>query len=373
MIDGNGQVPNGTNETHSIHQMLHWIGFTQPQRVQLFNDSIGSYRDISSFSEKDISDMETEYSRRTAADGRMNIGIRRTTKLQALINFIQDFRRTSRDPTIDGMERADFEIALETAMNRAMIRKSLIDQSDIKSKEATPGPLVSESKWIEWESKFVNYLSVQIGTAGVPLAYVVRENDDPDEETVFANFVEETISRAPLTGEYYDADAQTVYQALISFTTGQPLHNWIKNTSRYRDGRRSMQALWDHFAGEGNTSRRIAEADRIKESLHYKNERSMAFETFLTKCQSMFNIYEQEDEPMEEDAKIRFIFRKVQHPVLDKTIEALKATIATSPAGTITYTTAANHLSTAVSEIPEFLAKSRTVSALNSEEAVPKT
>ena len=99
----------------------------------------------------------------------------------------------------------------------------------------------------------------------------------------------------------------------------------------------------------------------------------MAFETFLTKCQSMFNIYEQEDELMEEDAKIRFLFRKVQHPVLDKTIKALKATIATSPAGTITYTTAANHLSTAVSELPEFLAKSRTVSAFNSEEAVPKT
>ena len=108
MIDGNGKVPNGTNETHSIHQILHWIGFTQPQRVQLFNDSLGSYRDMSSFTEKDISDMAAEYSRRTANDGRINFGIRRTKKLQTLIHFIQDFRRTSRDPTIDGMERVDF-------------------------------------------------------------------------------------------------------------------------------------------------------------------------------------------------------------------------------------------------------------------------
>ena len=58
---------------------------------------------------------------------------------------------------------------------------------------------------------------------------------------------------------------------------------------------------------------------------------------------------------MSDEAKVRFLFRKVQHDGLRSSIDALKAL---ETAGTvITYTMAANHLSTAVSELPEYLAK----------------
>ena len=51
----------------------------------------------------------------------------------------------------------------------------------------------------------------------------------------------------------------------------------------------------------------------------------MQFETFLTQMQKMFNIFEKEGEPMEEEAKIRFLFKKVQNNDLQKSDEALKA------------------------------------------------
>ena len=85
-----------------------------------------------------------------------------------------------------------------------------------------------------------------------------------------------------------------------------------------------MKALRNHFAGEGNASRNKAEADRLMESLHYKSERAMNFEIFLTQCQKMYNIFEKEDEPMPEDAKIRFLFKRVQNQSLQPDIEALK-------------------------------------------------
>ena len=65
-----------------------------------------------------------------------------------------------------------------------------------------------------------------------------------------------------------------------------------------------MQALRDHFPGEGKYTRRIVEAERMKKSLHYKNERSLSFEMFLTKYQKMFIIYEKEGEPVIEDSKL---------------------------------------------------------------------
>jgi hypothetical protein len=65
-----------------------------------------------------------------------------------------------------------------------------------------------------------------------------------------------------------------------------------------------MQALHDHFSGEGNATRNMAEADRLKESLHYKSERAMSFKTFLTQCQKMYSIYKKEGEPMTDEAKV---------------------------------------------------------------------
>ena len=152
------------------------------------------------------------------------------------------------------------------------------------------------------------------------------------------------------------ADRTSVFKMIVSFTTGQPSDDWIKYTLRYSDGRRLMEALRRHFSGEGNATRNMAEAKRMQESIYYKGKRAMAFETFLTQCQKMFNIYEKEGEEMLDEAKARFLFRKVQHAGLRSYINALKATQTT---GTVTsYTMATNNLSTAVSELPEYLAKS---------------
>ena len=76
----------------------------------------------------------------------------------------------------------------------------------------------------------------------------------------------------------------------------------------------------------------------------------MSFETFLTQCQNIFNIYEKEGEEMSDEAKVRFLFRKVQNSGLRSSIDALKAAKTTGTV--ISYTMAANHLSTAVSELP---------------------
>eukprot|EP00957_Ditylum_brightwellii_P145495 11078648-Ditylum_brightwellii.AAC.1 len=79
----------------------------------------------------------------------------------------------------------------------------------------------------------------------------------------------------------------------------------------------------------------------------------------------MFTIYFREGEPMEEDAKIRFLFKKIEHQGLQASIEALKVCINTVGPGSVSYTTAANHLSTAVSELHEYVARQyRNVSSL---------
>ena len=77
---------------------------------------------------------------------------------------------------------------------------------------------------------------------------------------------------------------------IISFKIGYHYEDWVKPEEIFKDGHISMKALRDHFFGEGNTSKRMTEAERMKETLHYKSERSLIFENFLTKCQKIYNI-----------------------------------------------------------------------------------
>ena len=154
---------------------------------------------------------------------------------------------------------------------------------------------------------------------------------------------------------------------IVSFTTGHASGDWIKKTTKYADGRKSMQALRNHYNDEGNATRNLAEATRLRDSLHYKHERSMAFEVFLTKIEKMRYIYDKEGEPWTDAALLRFLFEKVQHPGLRVVIESLKAQQTTGTQ--VSYTMAANHLSTAVSELPEYIAKNRTIGAVRKGDA----
>ena len=366
-VTGINVAPDVVTEERQVKQMLHWSGFTtEGQKNAIYNDSIQSYDDLLNMSEKDVTDLAKDYSARSTA-ARINFGLRRIKKLKAIIHWVKDHRRTSTTPTIEGMNGTDFNSQLSRASQRAHIRKQIHDDSDNKAKASSPGPLESEDKWIDWETKFENYLSTIPGVDGVPLSYVIRELVTPEPNTIYTSFVEDTVASAPLTGTYFDADSDTVHQSIVSFTVGQNSENWIKKVKKYRNGRRSMQALKDHFSGEGNVTRRIAEAERIRDTLQYKNERNLTFETFLTKCEKMYNIFDKHGESMEEDAMIRFLFRSIVHPGLEADIAAMKATITTSPPGSITYSTVSNHLSTSVSQLPEFIARGRNVSATTTE------
>jgi hypothetical protein len=266
-------------------------------------------------------------------------------------------------PEIVGLSAVTFKAQLDRAAARAIVRKNMESQTKTSAEAASPGPLENEKQWKHWEEKFVNYAKAHIGADGVPLSYVIREEAQPDVDGDHSDFVTKTVACAPLSGEYYDADKASVFNMIVSFTTGQPSGDWIKNTLKYSDGRRSMEALRNHFAGEGNATRNLAEAERLHQATHYKSERAMTFESFLNQCQKMFNIFEKEGEEMSEEAKVRFLFKKVEHAGLRSSIDALKALETTGQA--ITYTMAANHLATAVSELPEVIAKNaRNISAV---------
>ena len=112
-----------------------------------------------------------------------------------------------------------------------------------------------------------------------------------------------------------------------------------------------MQALRNHYASEGNSTRHIADAIHIQMALHYKSERALPFNKFLDSLQKMFMIFQEEGEPLTERAKVDELLTKVQHPALMAAIAQLRFQLNTEG---VTFTIAANHLNSAVSQTPDY-------------------
>ena len=114
---------------------------------------------------------------------------------------------------------------LGTASRQDQIRTQESDQADIISKQAEPGKLKDERKRNDWNASMVNYLSTIQGSLGVPLSYVVRENDEPIPEG-HDNFIEKCVACAPLEGPIFEADSRRFHQVISANVQGEVAEQW---------------------------------------------------------------------------------------------------------------------------------------------------
>ena len=108
---------DGISEAYSLCQILQWINLTnEDQKAALVNDAFGSYEDPKVLNEKDITAISSDFSNRTANNGRMYFGTNRTKRIKALIHWVQDFYRVSKVPTIVALSQTLFRAELERAL-----------------------------------------------------------------------------------------------------------------------------------------------------------------------------------------------------------------------------------------------------------------
>jgi hypothetical protein len=191
----------------------------------------------------------------------------------------------------DAYDITDFREQIEVARQRALIRSHNAAESDGLSKAADPGKLKRQKEWTAWSAGLTNCLSTIQGQDGVPLAYIIRDNADPDcelENEDDFDFEQLSINCAPLDGLVFQTDAGKVHQLIHGFVQGETAETWIKAAKKKQDGRLDYLALQAHYGGEGKKLIRIKEAEVLRNNLTYKKERTMPFEKFLTSMQSMF-------------------------------------------------------------------------------------
>ena len=211
---------------------------------------------------------------------------------------------------------------------------SIADQTD-------PGVLKGNTLWSAWQEAQENHLSCTFGVKGIPLSYLIRSKETGDPEAKYDSFDEMCISCAPLSGPAFEADAAILHQKMISWTQGQDSFQFIKKNKKMNNGRVDHQLLAAHYNGAGNKEVRIKKAKMLKETLHYKNEKIMKFDTFLSKIEEMVNIFEDVGQPMYKDEILTFLLDKIQSQELSADISTLRAKKAQ---GTCDYDLAVNFL-----------------------------
>jgi hypothetical protein len=302
----------------AMNNLLEFCGFADPaerQAIQL--DGFDELDELANLEMKDIDKMSEGFSARTVANGKIVFGMRRTMRLKHAAHWTQDYVRVSRDSAAEGLidliDAPTFLDALDVARDRAKMRKHKAEESEALSKAADPGSLKKHKDWANWQRAFNNYLSTIPGQTGIPLNYVIRTEDAPNyDDEGDDDFEQLCIDAAPLDGIVFQADSRKVHQLITGFVSGEAAETWVKRVAKQKNGRLDFKALAEHYGGAGNKQVRIKEAETLRKTLVYRNERAMSFERFLTSMNVMFVAYAENGEEQTETQRFVFSLRRYQ-------------------------------------------------------------
>ena len=269
---------------NEVEICLGVCGLDNPKIEAIRGQGIDSLPDFNIFpSMDDIKAMLVRITKLTAARGGAKITTIQIYKVLALAFWVRD--RIRREIPIVA---TDFDAA---ALNDAVTAfKAETNEQDIKS-DVRPPPKFKPEDWVEYENRLTNYLGTLKGVTGIPLNYVIRDEDDPDRDD------ESIIYQARLDGNTFKSDSERVFTIIHSTMVGTDGYEWMKSTIRYKDGRRSMLALRHHYDGNDQKEKRVQAARSRINSLHYRNEHAFSFELYSTKMKAAFIDLERYDHP----------------------------------------------------------------------------
>ena len=274
-----------------VPQNIIWNGAHQAQRiaVEIFNDDFNTCMD-KSFSSLD-DDWKT-YSAFTIANGQIRINPMVKNNVRGFIQWCRDEIRMGRDPanTVFPVGRA------AEFIRRYNTHKTWLDRASDKATTAKPKQFIETMKWLDWKTLFINFLRTQPGRNGVPLSYIVREN----QNAVVNNniqFIDDYVDQAPLYGPAFAADNEEVHTYITNFISDNPIaENKIQAISAERNGRRDFQLLCEHYEGVGVNATAVVKAEDDINNLYYSGEKKthMWWSEFETRLTNAFALVDKE-------------------------------------------------------------------------------
>ena len=318
-----------------VDNAIMFNGDTAAQRIaeEVFDN------DFQSCIDKEISEIEDDfktYSGLTVAQGQIRLHPGTKRQIKAFVQWVKDQVRTGLNPSLTVFPIAD----TPALIRRHKSHLAFCEKSKRVSETAKPPAFTETTKWSGWCPVFINFLKCLPGRHGVPLTYVVRDNDDAIT-VADAEMMDDYANRAPLTGEAFNADASEVHTYIVNFISGnETAESKILAIAGQSNGRLDFKALQDHYEGVGINSIAIKEADDVIENLHYTGERrpNMWWDEFERKLTMSFNMYDKKEKRQvySDEMKLRILCRKINADFLEPTRQLINVDLTRTPV-TMTY------------------------------------
>ena len=272
---------------------------------------------------KDLKEDFESYSSLTVAQGQFQLTPTVKNKIKAFIQWTRNQIRMGIDPGA-----YEFPVDLTPHLERQLATHELyVKQAKDAPETLKPKAFKGEVKWVDWKPTLVNFLNQLPGRDGVPLSYVIRDNDLADP-TPRPNFLDMYVYNAPLMGEAYGLDSVRVANVIQSLIVGNTqAEAKIQTLAANADGRAMFKALDEHYLGVGAFAMETTAAEKVIDTIYYNGERKphmwwLEFERQLRLAYATIDKAEGR-EVYSNEQKLRHLLQKVKADFLSHQMVAI--------------------------------------------------
>jgi hypothetical protein len=119
-----------------------------------------------------------------------------------------------------------FTLAAAEPYGRMMAFEAQEDDTDNIIKP--PAEYKTGSKWKPFKEGIIAYLNSMKGTHSIPLAYIIREDENPQPNQMYQSEHHRLIMITPLAGTEFEEDNGKVFDLLKSWTLDGPAWTWMR-------------------------------------------------------------------------------------------------------------------------------------------------
>eukprot|EP00980_Cylindrotheca_fusiformis_P017467 scaffold5460_cov156-Cylindrotheca_fusiformis.AAC.1 len=218
--------------------IIGWIGITNDRKKQAVVDTfmprgLGS---ICSRTEKKIENMAHKFAKRSDGAFPILLSEEQEQMLWSIVLWARDRRRAGQVIEFkDGTTEAQFQTMIDDALLCEERRKEKKKVGEAYLDATFNTQLKGRAQWENFEDELKETLEMILGVDGIPLSYVIRENDAPEfDENI--NFDEAVIKAAKLEGENFKEDALTVHKLIKkNVAEDSDAFGYIKGLIKYRN------------------------------------------------------------------------------------------------------------------------------------------
>ena len=195
---------------YTVKQAMQACGATEAKAETLASELFDhAYDDCKDKRMSELVDGFKVLSKLPANAGGVKVALRVQMRIKAFCQWTKDHLRM-------GLEPSSVPFAVDRSrefMARAETHDQFVRNYTSVASAAIPKDFNKDVKWDDWAPTFINYLNAIPGRDGIPLSYIVRDDDNP-AYTPNTNFLDDYVLAAPLMGPAYELDARKVHAFL---------------------------------------------------------------------------------------------------------------------------------------------------------------